>query len=125
GGYCQLSIDATAGGRAGDQQARIVLKISPLDLAYFERMLPNRPFLRALASLVRAVLGFEVGVAGDPILARDAGPPPRLSRPEDAGVKGAGPLLGWNTWMPTSPITPRRTDASEPLFEGDIVEGLA
>jgi len=125
GGYCQLSIDATAGVRAWDQQARIVLKIGPLDLAYFERMLPNRPLLRELASLVRAFVGFEVGFAVNPILARDAVPPLLLSRPEDAGVKGAGPLLGWNTWMPTSPITPRRTDASEPLFEGDIVEGLA
>jgi type VI secretion system protein ImpH len=121
GGYCQLSVDATAGARAWDQQARIVLKIGPLDLAYFERMLPHRPLLRELASLVRAFVGFEVGFAVNPILARDAVPPLLLSRPEDA----AGPLLGWNTWMPTSPITPRRTDASEPLFEGDIVEGLA
>ena len=42
-----------------------------------------------------------------------------------AGPGEDGPFLGWNTWVPTSPITPRRTDASEPLFEGDIVEGLA
>jgi len=125
GAYCQLSVDATAGVRAWDQQARIVLKIGPLDLPYFERLLPNRPLLRQLASLVRAFVGFEVGFAVNPILAREAVPLLVLSRSEDAGVKGAGPLLGWNTWMPTSPTTPRRTDAGEPLFEGDIVEGLA
>jgi hypothetical protein len=49
-----------------------------------------------------------------------------LTGADDAGkAKSAGPLLGWNTWMPTSPILPRQTDASEPLFEGDIVEGYA
>ncbi len=125
GGFCQLSVDAAAGVRAWDQQARIVLRIGPLDLPYFERLLPNRPLLRELASLVRAFVGFEVGFAVNPVLARDAVPPLVLSRPDEAGAAGAGPLLGWNTWTPTSPISPRRTDATEPLFEGDIVEGLA
>ena len=125
GGFYQLSADATAGVRAWDQQARIVLRIGPLDLPYFERLLPHRPLLRELASLVRSFVGFEVGFAVNPVLARDAVPPLVLSRPGEAGAAGAGPLLGWNTWVPTSPITPRRTDASEPLFEGDIVEGLA
>lgn len=125
GGFCQLSVDAAAGVRAWDQQARIVLRIGPLDLPYFERLLPNRPLLRELASLVRAFVGFEVGFAVNPVLARDAVPPLVLSRPGEAGAAGAGPLLGWNTWAPTSPIAPRRTDATEPLFEGDIVEGLA
>jgi type VI secretion system protein ImpH len=125
GGFSQLSADATAGVRAWDQQARIVLRIGPLDLPYFERLLPHRPLLRELASLVRAFVGFEVGFAVNPVLARDAIPPLVLSHPGEAGAAGAGPLLGWNTWVPTSPISPRRTDASEPLFEGDIVEGLA
>lgn len=124
GGYYQLGVDAMPGVRAWDQQARIVIKIGPLDLSYFERMLPHRPLLRELASLVRAFVGFEVQFAVNPILARDAVPPLTLSRPDDAGAKGAGPMLGWNTWIPTSPLTPRRTDASEPLFEGDIVEAL-
>jgi type VI secretion system protein ImpH len=124
GSYCQLSVDAAAGVRAWDQQARVVLKIGPLDLPYFERLLPHRPLLRELASLVRAFVGFEVGFAVNPVLARDAVPALTLSQPDTAGAVGAGPLLGWNTWLPTSPITPRRTDAGEPLFEGDIVEGL-
>jgi type VI secretion system protein ImpH len=125
GGFCQLSIDAAAGVRAWDQQARIVLRIGPLDLPYFERLLPHRPLLRELASLVRAFVGFEVGFAVNPVLARDAVPALALSRPDAPDAIGAGPLLGWNTWVPTSPIVPRRTDASEPLFEGEIVEALA
>ena len=119
------NVDAAAGVRAWDQQARIVLRIGPLDLPYFERLLPHRPLLRELASLVRAFVGFEVGFAVNPVLARDAVPPLVLSRPDATDALGGGPLLGWNTWLPTSPIIPRRTDASEPLFEGDIVEGLA
>lgn len=124
GAFCELGVNAAAGVRAWDQQARIVLRIGPLDLPYFERLLPHRPLLRELASIVRAFVGFEVAFAVNPVLARDAVPPLVLARPDEAG-KAAGPLLGWNTWLPTSPITPRRTDANEPLFEGDIVEGLA
>jgi type VI secretion system protein ImpH len=125
GAFCELSVNAAAGVRAWDQQARIVLRIGPLDLPYFERLLPNRALLRELASLVRAFVGFEVAFAVNPILARDAVPPLALSRPEEAGTAGAGPLLGWNTWLPTSPITPRRSHATEALFEGDVVEGYA
>jgi type VI secretion system protein ImpH len=125
GAFCQLSGDAAVGVRAWDQQARIVLRIGPLGLAYFERLLPHRPLLRELASLVRAFVGFEVGFAVNPVLARDAVPPIVLARPGAANAPGAGPLLGWNTWLPTSPASPRRSEAGDALFEGDIVEGLA
>ena len=122
GGFCQLSIDAAAGVRAWDQQARIILRIGPLDLAYFERLLPDQPLLRELISLVRAYVGFEVGFAVNPVLARDAVPPLALAPP---GEGGARPLLGWNTWLPTSRALPRRTDAGDALFESEIVEGRA
>jgi type VI secretion system protein ImpH len=108
--------------RAWDQQARIVLRIGPLDLAYFERLLPDRPLLRELVSLVRAFVGFEVGFAVNPVLARNAVPPLGMFQP---GGAGAGPLLGWNTWLPTSTVAPRRMDASDAVFEAEIVEGRA
>jgi len=123
GAFCQLSVDAAAGIRAWDQQARIVLRIGPLDLTYFERLLPDQPLLRELIALVRAYVGFEVGFAVNPVLARDAVPEPALTPPCTAG--GARPLLGWNTWLPTSRATRRRTDASDALFESEIVEGRA
>jgi len=122
GGFCQLSVDAAAGVRAWDQQARIVLRIGPLDLDYFESLLPDQALLRELISLVRAYVGFEVGFAVNPVLARDAVPPLALPPP---GADSARPLLGWNTWLPTSRAMPRRTDANDALFESEIVEGRA
>jgi type VI secretion system protein ImpH len=125
GAFGQLGLDAAAGVRAWDQQARIVLRIGPLDLAYFERLLPDRPLLRELVALVRAFIGFEVGFAVNPVLARDAVPPLGMPRPGEPGAAGAGPLLGWNTWLPASAVAPRRTDAGDALFEAEIVEGRA
>jgi len=125
GAFCRLGVDAAAGVRAWDQQARIVLRIGPLDLPYFERLLPDRPLLRELVSLVRAYVGFEVGFAVNPVLARDAVPPLAMPRLAEPGAAGAGPLLGWNTWLPTSRASSRRTDANDALFEGEIVEGRA
>ena len=125
GAFGQLSLDAAIGVRAWDQQARIVLRIGPLDLPYFERLLPDRPLLRKLVSLVRSFVGFEVGFAINPVLARDAVPPLALSPPNEARAGAAGPLLGWNTWLPTSAAIRRRTDASDALFEGELVEGRA
>ena len=52
-------------------------------------------------------------------------PPLAMSRPGEPGAASAGPLLGWNTWLPTSRATPRRRDANDALFEGEIVEGRA
>jgi type VI secretion system protein ImpH len=124
GAFGELAVNAAAGVRAWDQQARIVLSIGPLDLAYFEGLLPDGPLLRELVSLVRAFVGFEVGFAVNPVLARNAVPPLALSRPGE-GSAGAGPLLGWNSWLPTSPVAPRRTDANDAIFEAEIVEGRA
>ena len=70
------------------------------------------------SSLVRAFVGFEVGFAVNPVLARDAVPPLVMAPPGEPGAAGAGPLLGWNTWLPTSAITPRRTDARRRLVRG-------
>ena len=105
GAFCQLGVDAAPGVRAWDQQARIALRIGPLDLAYFEGLLPDRPLLRELVSLVRAYVGYEVGFAVNPVLARDAVPALAMSQPDPSGSAGAGPLLGWNTWLPTSRAT--------------------
>lgn len=123
GGFCQLSVDAAVGVRAWDQQARITLRIGPLDLAYFERLLPDQPLLRELISLVRAYVGFEVGFAVNPVLARDAVPPLALGPKADQASATGGPLLGWNTWLPTSPATQRTSDAGDALFDSEIVEG--
>lgn len=136
GAFTQLGLDAAAGIRAWDQQARIVLRIGPLDLPYFERLLPNQPMLRELVALVRAFVGFEVDFAVNPVLRRDAVPPLVLRAPvttnatdevgltREAGSSGAGPRLGWNSWLPNSTVMPRRVDATDAMFEAEIVEGM-
>jgi type VI secretion system protein ImpH len=123
GKFSQLSVDVAAGVRAWDQQARIVLRIGPLDLVYFERLLPDQSLLRELIALVRAYVGFEVGFAINPVLARDAVPPLALAPSGDKCAGNARPLLGWNTWLPTSRATRRTTDAADALFESEMVEG--
>lgn len=125
GAFTQLGVDAAAGVRAWDQQARIILRIGPLDLPYFERLLPDQRRLHELVSLVRAFVGFEVSFAVNLALARDAVPPIVLHTPETLGLGRLGPRLGWTTWLPNSPAMPRRADATEAIFEGEIVEAQA
>lgn len=125
GAWNRLGVDAAIGVRAWDLQARVILRIGPLDRASFEALLPNRPGLQCLVSLVRAFLGFEIGFAVNPVLAGPEVPPLRLDRCADPPSQ-----LGWNSWIPAPEGPPpgiRRADAADALFEAEIVEaeGLA
>ena len=120
GAWNRLGIDAAIGVRAWDPQARIILRIGPLDYASFAALLPDRPGLQRLVSLVRAYLGFEIGFAINPILAGPEIPPLLLGPDADPP-----PRLGWNTWVPSPPapvggVVP--SDAYEAVFEAEIVE---
>jgi type VI secretion system protein ImpH len=120
GAWNRLGIDAAIGVRAWDPQARIVLRIGPLDLAGFIALLPDRPGLQRLVSLIRAFLGLEIGFAVNPVLAGPEVPPLALA----AGADWA-PRLGWNTWIPAPgppPYGARRPDAEEAVFAAEIVE---
>jgi len=118
GQFNQLSADAAAGIRAWDPQARVVLRIGPLDRAGFERLLPDRLALQRLVSLVRTFVGFEIGFAINPVLAAREVPPLRL----DASADPA-PRLGWNTWLePVAGGQPRGEDAADSVFEAEIIE---
>jgi type VI secretion system protein ImpH len=122
GQYNALGINAAIGVRAWDPQARIVLRIGPLDRASFESLLPDQPLLRRLVSLVRAYVGFEIGFAINPVLAGPEVPPLHL-----AGDAAPPARLGWNSWIPT-PGPPRygliRPDAAEAVFEAEVVEAV-
>jgi type VI secretion system protein ImpH len=118
GAWCRLGVDAAAGVRAWDPQARIILRIGPLDLKGFQRLLPNRIALHKLVSLVRAYVGVELGFAINPVLAEREVPPLRLDATADPP-----PLLGWNTWVPAPAggfIT--RGDAADAVFEAEVIE---
>ena len=123
GAWNRLGVDAAAGVRAWDSQARIILRIGPLDYRSFAALLPDRPGLQRLVSLVRAFLGYETGFAINPVLAAAEVPPLSLAPEADPA-----PRLGWNTWMPAPapPVAgiPRR-DADEAVFEAEIVEAEA
>jgi type VI secretion system protein ImpH len=115
-----LGESAAIGVRARDPQARIILRIGPLDLASFAALLPDRPGLQRLVALVRAFLGFEIGFAVNPVLAGPEVPPLRLGPQADPP-----PRIGWNTWAPPPgppPLGIRRPDAAEAVFEAEIVE---
>lgn len=119
GNFARLGVDASAGVRAWDPQARFVLRVGPLDRAGFERLLPDRPALDRLVSLVRAYVGFEQGFAINPILRAEDIPPLSM----DSGADPA-PRLGWNTWLPSSAGSlAKRGDAEDAMFEAEVVEG--
>jgi len=118
GQFSQLSLNAAAGVRAWDPQARIILRIGPLDRAGFERLLPDRLALQRLVSLVRSYVGFEIGFAINPVLAAGSVPPLRLDATADPR-----PRLGWNTWLePMAGGRRRTTDAADSVFEAEIIE---
>lgn len=118
GQWCRLGMDAAAGVRAWDPQARIILRIGPLGLDRFQHLLPNRVALHRLVSLVRAYVGFELGFAINPVLAAREVPPLRLDSAADPP-----PLLGWNTWAPgpAGGFT-TRGDAADAMFEAEVIE---
>jgi len=118
GAWCRLGVDAAAGVRAWDPQARIILRIGPLDLKGFQRLLPDRIALHRLVSLVRAYVGYELGFAINPVLAARDVPPLRLDATADPP-----PRLGWNTWVPgpAGGFT-ARGDAADAVFEAEVIE---
>jgi type VI secretion system protein ImpH len=121
GAFGRLGVDASAGVRAWDPQARFILRIGPLDGVGFQRMLPDRPALHRLVSLVRAYVGYEQGFAINPVLKAEDIPPLLMD-----GGAGSGPRLGWNTWMPTSPgAFTRPKDAADAVFEAEVIEAQA
>lgn len=118
GAFCRLGVDAAAGVRAWDPQARIILRIGPLSRTGFAALMPDRRTLHRLVSLARAYVGFELGFAVNPILAAAEIPPLRLDAMADPP-----PRLGWNTWVPGPPGGPRpRTDAADAVFEAEVIE---
>jgi type VI secretion system protein ImpH len=115
--FCCLGRDAAVGTRAWDPQARVVLRIGPLDLTGFEALLPNRPALVAFVGLVRAYLGYEVGFGVNLVLAAEEVPKLEL-----AAKRKPGALLGWNTWLGRGKGYVARGDAEDARFAAEMVE---
>ncbi len=116
GRFDRLGRDAAIGVRAWDVQAAVVIRVGPLDRAGFEALLPDRPALGRLVSLVRAFLGFETAFSINPVLSATEVPPLRLRADSDPA-----PRLGWNSWL-AAPAGSRRKDADDPVFQADVME---
>ena len=108
GAWSRLGVDAAIGVRSWDAQARIILRVGPLDRAAFEALLPDRPGHARLVSLVRAFLGLETAFAINLVLAKEAHYPAHLA-------EASGSRLGWNCWTARSQEPPR--DLADALFE--------
>ncbi len=116
GVFCRLGIDAAAGVRAWDPEARILLRIGPLSRDGFHRLMPDSVAMHRLVSLVRAYAGLELGFAVNPVLDRAEVPPLRLD-----SAAAPPPRLGWNVWLPRS-AGPRRAEAADAVFDADMIE---
>lgn len=118
GAFCRLAVDAAIGVRSWDPQARIILRIGPLDRNGFAALMPDRLGLHRLVALVRAYLGYELAFAINPVLAAAQVPPFRFDAQADPP-----PRLGWNSWIPGPPGSQKRqTDAADAVFEAAIIE---
>ncbi len=121
GAFHELGINAAIGTRAWDQQARFIVRVGPLNRAEFEHLLPDRPKLRELVSLIRAYVGWESDFAINLVLAVPEIPPLQMA---GAGVASA-PRLGWTSWLPTGTGGMRgRTEAADAIFGATLVESL-
>ncbi len=120
GAFSQLGIDAAAGMRAWDAEARILLRVGPLSRDAFHRLLPDGPALHRLVALVRAFVGMELGFAVNLILDRTEVPPLRLDCTAVPATR-----LGWNTWVGAPRGASRQADAGDAVFDADMIEALA
>ena len=113
GRFNRLGVDAAIGIRAWDVQARIVLRLGPLDAAAFAALLPDGPACRRLVSLVQAFLGrnrlrHQPGAGGGRGRAAASAGGAARRRPARLDHMAAGAGLG------------RRGDATEALFEVEL-----
>jgi type VI secretion system protein ImpH len=106
-----LGLNAVAGGRVWDQQAKFTVWVGPLTHAEFSQFLPLRQAFRQLVGMVRFYAGQEFDFDVRLILKAAEVPGCRL------GARGEfAPRLGWSTWLKTREFA---DDAVDAVFVGD------
>lgn len=107
-----LGINAVAGNRVWDQQARFRLLLGPLTFAEFHRFLPASRLFRPLVQFTRFIVGQEFDFDIQLVLKAEEVPACRL------GEQGErAPRLGWTTWLKTKEFT---RDADDATFSGAL-----
>lgn len=90
-----LGRTATVGARVWDHQSKLRVRIGPVRLADYLRLLPGGDLLAGVRAVVRNYLGDAPDWDLAPVLAAAEVPPLRL---------GAGARLGWTTWVTSRPL---------------------
>lgn len=89
--FNRLGVDTFAGARVRDAQGAFRVRLGPVRLSQFQRLLPGGEMLRRLVDLVRLYAGPALEFDVQVVLAKEDIPRLRLS-PEEP------PRLGWTTW---------------------------
>lgn len=113
GHFSQLGVSAVIGERVWDVQGSFRLHLGPLDYRQFLRFMPAGGELRQLAQLTQLYVGPDLMFDVRLRLRRDA--VPDLLMVDDPG---AGPRLGWNTWLKEGPMAEDRDDS---IFQVSIL----
>jgi type VI secretion system protein ImpH len=90
-----LGESTIVGSRVWDRQSKFRVRIGPLGLKDYERMLPGGDSLARVIAVVRNYTGDQLSWDLNLILKRAEVPPVRLG--------GAG-RLGWTTWLTSRPL---------------------
>jgi type VI secretion system protein ImpH len=89
-GTGSMGLNATVGARVWDRQCKFRIRVGPVALIDYERLLPGGRSLRGLVAMVRNYVGDQFAWDLNLVLAEPEVPPLRL------GAKG---YLGWTTWL--------------------------
>jgi len=90
-----LGVNATVGSRVWDRQCKFRVRIGPIGLRDYERLLPGGQSLSRVVAVVRNYVGDQLGWDLNLILKQAEVPPVRL---------GAAGRLGWTTWLTSRPL---------------------
>jgi len=95
----RLGDTAVVGSRIWDCSQLFRIRIGPISLREYKRLLPqNRSFAR-LVGWARNYVGYEFNWEVQLVLRKDQVPPARLG-----GPPGEGTMLGWTSWLATRPF---------------------
>jgi len=90
-----LGQTTTIGGRVWDHQSKFRIRVGPVRLNDYLRLLPGGEALSQVKAIVRNYVGDQVDWDLSPVLAERDVPRLRL---------GAGARLGWTTWLASGPL---------------------
>lgn len=106
-----LGVTTIVGARVWDRQSKFRVRIGPLGIRDYERLLPGNASLARVVAVVRNYTGDQLIWDLNPVLKQEEIPPIRL---------GKSGRLGWTTWLTSRP--PAR-DGDELLLDAMAWQG--